>query len=102
MRIKRIKKLRVNVTTFDIKWDKTLSGASFSYGRCELVIGTYKATEVQVLEAVCHELMKMVAEEMRVRLYRPDCDSDYIFVYDHRQHTTMMEMFAGLLSQFID
>lgn len=99
MKIKRIKKIKVNSVTFDVIWDSEIYGGSFSYGTYEIRIGTKDGQEI--FETICHELMEIVACEMRVRLIRTDCDTDYIFVYDHRQHTTMMAMFAGLLSQFI-
>ena len=86
---------------FSIKWDPESSGASVNYAENTITIGT-KHDELQVLENVYHELWEVVAIELNVRLERPDCDSDYIFVYDHRQHDTMATMFAGLLAQFLD
>ncbi len=100
MKIKRIKKLNVNAVVFDVIWDRENYGGSFSYGTHELTICTKDKSEI--FETICHELMEIVSCEMRVRLSRPDCDSDYVFVYDHRQHTTMIAMFSGLLKQFID
>jgi hypothetical protein len=102
MKIKRIRKIKINCYEFKIKWDGTHGGGSFSYGSMEIEIGTKDRTEEEIFMVVCHEIVEIVAVEMNVRFQRPDCDSDYIFVYDHRQHETMTSMLAGLLSQFID
>lgn len=101
MKIKRIKSLKVNCFKFNIKWNKDHNGGSFHYGDMIIDIGTKDQSEEELLMIICHELMEIVACEMNVRFRRPDCDSDYIFVYDHRQHETMANMFAGLISQFI-
>lgn len=76
-------------------------GGSFSYGTKSIKIGVKSKEEGPIFDILCHELMEICAEEMCIRFKRPDCDSDYIFVYDHRQYETMMNMFAGLLSQFL-
>ena len=101
MKIKRIKQLRVNSIMFSVKWDSVMVGANVNYVDDIITIGT-KYDESQTFSNVCHELWEIVAVELSVRLNRPDCNSDFIFVYDHRQHDTMAEMFAGLLTQFID
>jgi len=101
MKIKKIKTLKVNSTTFKIEWKKDQWGASFDYGTSIIGIGTLNSTNEQILMKICHELQEICALEMSVRFGRPDCTTDYVFVYDHRQHDTMMDMFAGLLYQFI-
>lgn len=101
MRIKRLKKLRVNSTVFNIKWEKDHSGGSFKWVEPELTIGT-RDGDNRTFEVLCHELFEICCTEMHVRHSRQDCDSDFIFVYDHRQHDTISNMFAGLLAQFIE
>ena len=85
---------------FTVKWDKDVRGASFSYSPPELVFGTKETNDVLFM-FICHELWEICAIELKVRLSRPDCSSDFIFVYDHRQHDTMADMFASLIKQFI-
>jgi len=101
MKIKRIKTIKINCYKFTVKWDKTHNGGSFSYGTNEIEIGIKSRVDDEIFMVICHELMEIVAIETNVRLNRPDCDSDYLFVYDHRQHETMINMFSGLVSQFI-
>ena len=103
MKIKRIKKLQVNCYTFNVKWNKKSNGARFDYHDKILEFGVAKDVDDSfLLMLVCHELMELAAIELNVRLYRPDCDDDYIFVYDHRQHDSMMNLFASLLQQFLE
>jgi len=101
MKIKKIKSIKVNCYTFSINWNKEHDGGSFSYGDLEIDIGTRDNNDQEILMIICHELMEICALEMNVRLKRPDCGTDYVFVYDHRQYETMMNMFAGLLAQFL-
>lgn len=101
MKLRRIKNLQVNSYRFNVKWSSSLHGARFSYDERVIEIGTTGMSELEQFMVVCHELWEICAVEMNVRLSRPDCMSDYIFVYDHRQHETMANMFAGLLAQFL-
>jgi len=101
VKIKKIKQLKINSYDFNVIWEGESGYGSFSWLKKEIKIGIEKTTDNEMLEVICHELMELCAVEMHVRYSRTDCDGDYIFVYDHRQHDTMMNMFAGLLSQFI-
>ena len=101
MRIKRVKKIKVNCFTFKVIWDKSHNGGSFDYCKREIEIGCKSTSNEEMFMIICHELMEICACEMNVRFRRPDIGDDYLFVYDHRQHETMMNMFSGLISQFI-
>lgn len=102
MKIKRLKRVKINCFWFDIVWNKKHGGGHFNYSDREIEIGTKGNSEPVILMVLCHELMEICACEMNVRFKRPDVDSDYIFVYDHRQHETMMNMFSGIVAQFVD
>ena len=99
MNVKRIKQIRINNTIFKIKWDAKNEGANFNYRKGLIIIGT--EDKDRIFEFICHELFEIVAIEMNVRFCRPDCPQDYIFMYDHRQHDTMMSMFSSLVKQFL-
>ena len=101
MEIKRIKKLRVNSYIFNVIWDNESKSGSFDYGMKEIRIGVSNKDNLNLLVTISHELFEIAAVELNIRLNRPDCDSDYVFVFDHRQYSTVMEVFIGLLSQFI-
>lgn len=101
MKIKRIKSIKINSYEFKIKWDKESSGGYFSYRDNIINIGVKNNSDNEIFMIVCHELMEIVCMEMHVRFDRPDCNSDYLFVYDHRQHDTITNMLSSLLTQFI-
>ena len=101
MEIKRIKKLKVNSYNFNVIWDKDSHDSCASFSERKIVLGVKCCDDAEIFQNICHELMEVCAMEMHVHYQRPDCRTDFIFVYDHRQHDTMINMFAGLLSQFI-
>lgn len=101
MKIKRIKSITLNSFEFSIVWDSKIYGGNFCYEKLVITIGTKSNNNSEIFMIICHELQELCATEMSVRFKRPDCSSDYIFVYDHRQHDTMSNMFSGLLSQFL-
>jgi hypothetical protein len=101
MKIKKIKTILIGSTLFNIVWDKKENGAAFCFGKKEIIIGCRNRDDIGLLENIIHELHEIMAVIVNVRLERPDVQDDYIFVYDHRQHTTISEMMAGALAKFI-
>lgn len=101
MKIKRIKTFKVNCYEFDVVWEKDNCAARFSYEDRKLYIGVQNVPEEELLHLLTHELLEICAIEMHVRYGRPDCFGDYLFSYDHRQHSTLAAMLAGCLTQFL-
>ncbi len=103
MKIKRLKKIRIGAVTFKIKWNKQYTGGSFNYPLHTIEVGCRNGLQdTQIFGILCHEIFEVCAVEMNVRLQRPDCESDYIFVFDHRQYETLMEMYVGIISEFLE
>jgi len=101
MRVKRLKSIKINSYRFSIEWDKKSGGGWFSFHKKKIKIGIEGNNEDVIFMILCHELMEICAIEMNVRLNRPDCDGDFIFVYDHRQYDTMINMFSALIALFV-
>lgn len=101
MKLKRLKKIKINCFTFKVTWTKEHSGGSFNYLTRSIEIGTKDSSDDEIFMILCHEIQEIIACELSVRLSRPDVNSDYIFVYDHRQFETMMNIFSGVISEFI-
>ena len=101
MKIKRLKKIKINSFTFDIKWTNMHDGGSFCYPTREIEIGTRGNQEDTMFQVIGHELFEICALEVGVRYDRRDIRDDYYFVYDHRQHELVMNMFSALLAKFI-
>lgn len=101
MKVKRLSKIKINCREFSIEWSKKHSGGSFNFTDRTISIGLKHNVETEIFEVLSHELMEIIMCELYVRLARPDCDADYIFVLDHRQFASAVNMFSGLIVQFI-
>lgn len=95
------KSLTVNSYKFRVIWDKKTYGGSFDYNKREIRIGCKDNDEREQFMLLVHELDEIAATEMMVRYSRTDCNGDFIFVYDHRQHDTKSNMMAGWLMEFL-
>lgn len=102
MKIKKLKKIKILAHEFKINWSKEHNGGWFDFGKMTIEIGIQDKDDGHTFMVLCHELMEICAVEMGVRLNRPDCTTDFIFVYDHRQFETKMSLFSSLITQFLE
>lgn len=103
MKLKFPKKIRIDETVWTIKYPKDTNAGTFDWGKCELSIGIkdYPAQPTLVLHVIIHELKEIIHVQQATRFDRPDVDSEYIFVYNHANHTDLCYRLAGLLDNFI-
>lgn len=108
MKIKKLRKLRVNSYEFEVTWCKERSGAEFSfYNKAEEDRPTLRLPcplrwgDNHVFMVLMHELFEITMVEMNCRYMRQDVQDDYMFVFDHRGMDTATNATAGLLKQFI-
>ena len=101
MKLNKKKKLKVNSYEFKVIWDKKATGGWFDYQKLEIGIGCKDGDEREQFMILLHELEELATTELGVRFPRPDCDGDFIFCYDHRQHDLKSNMVAGWLMEFL-
>lgn len=81
------KKVKINNIPFKIIKDPERSGASFSYDKAEITIGTKGLADCEILEYFLHEVTEicMIERGMRSMRCRPDTDEpEFLFVGAHR------------------
>jgi len=106
MKLKKIKKIVIGDTEFQIKWNKKESGGAFNYPnknkKALITIGIEdeKINPIGVLNVIIHELKEIIQVEQRVRYDRQDEFKAYEFHYTHKEHTDLCSRLAGLLVQF--
>lgn len=103
MKLKFPKKIMIGDRIFKVKTDRKEGGGSFSYDKHEIIIGTkhLKKQPQAVLNVIIHELMEIICVEEDTRLDKGNNYADYVFVYDHQQHTDIVRRLAGILNEFI-
>lgn len=104
MTIKKPKKIIIGSITFNVVYDKSTSGGSFNYNKRNITIGCLheKVDQVRILDIIIHELTEIIHCELSNRYSEIDHLNDYMFVYNHKQHTTACSMLANALLNFIE
>lgn len=100
MKIKKLKKITIGAVTFEIKWNKEEGGGYFCLEDETISVGT-KYGEDDSFQVLCHEVMEICHTTCNQRYNKPDHHNNYLFCYDHSGFTTSMEMFVGIIRQFI-
>ena len=101
MKIKRLKKVLIGSAIWKIEWVKNSDNGSFDYVTEIIKIPAKGNTEVRIFEILMHELKEIIQCEQFTRLYGKSTEQQYVFVYNHDQHTDLCARLSGLLSKFI-
>jgi len=100
MTFKKLKKIKIAHTTFNIRWDKNQYGGSFDFEEGVIMVGTAGGDSF-AFAVLIHELSEILHVITNTRFMKGDAQ-DYIFVLDHSQFTTHSELLSGLIQEFVN
>jgi hypothetical protein len=101
MKIKRLKKIIIGSTVFKIEWKKSLEVGNFDYDKEIIKIGC-KYSEQETFNSLIHILKEILNIQQNTRFAKTYKTDDYIFVYDHYQHTDLCNLLSDLIYQFLE
>lgn len=103
MKLKLPKEITVLTDRFDIHYDKTHNGASFSFRDSKMVVGikAMPHNPIKTLGVISHELMEIILCSMGGRFYNDRISENYLFVFNHQTLENAIEIHTELLSKFI-
>jgi hypothetical protein len=97
-----IKKIEILSATFNIIWDKTHDGGSFSCAESTITIGikSYKKHPIYTFQVLSHEIMEVVLVYMGAR-FENGRHSNYLFSFDHQTFENAVQIHSQAISKFI-
>jgi len=107
MKLKFPKEITLGSTKFEVKYDKKLDGASFSYPnknkKAIITIGIQdlNVNQTEIFNSIIHELSEILHVEMYQRFRHQDNDSNYLFSYSHKEFAVHCSFLAEALTKFI-
>lgn len=98
-KFKLLKEIEILDYKFQITWDKTHSGGSFSFARNNITVGIAKIKDHPEIafHILLHELSEVIHVLINTRYDDPSVDGNYKFFLDHKE----FELHNRLLSQTI-
>ena len=108
MELKFPKSIKIGASKFKITYDKGMWGGNVNYydekeKTALIVIGTKHLKEhpLRILTTIIHELKEIIQIEQGTRYNETNNEGEYLFSYNHKQHTDFCERLTGLLEEFI-
>jgi len=103
MKIKQIKEITILANRFDIIWDKTHSGGSFSLGGETIEIGCkhIKTDPVYVMSIISHEVMECILAISGGRYESSREQGKYLFNFDHQTFENAIQLHAEAILKFL-
>jgi len=103
MKIKFLKSIEVLAIKFNVIWDKTHNGGSFSCRDSTIIVGTkdYHKDPVYTFQILSHELLELILMQMGGRYENPRTTNNYLFNFNHQTFENAIEIHTLLLSKFI-
>lgn len=102
MKLKFIKKIDILGSAFNVIWDKTSNGGSFSWGESRITVGCkdYKKDPTYTFNVLSHEIMEALLVGLGAR-YGNGREALFLFSFNHQTFETAVELHAQALSKFL-
>jgi len=98
-----LKNIEILSANFSVVWDRSTDGGSFSWAKCEIVVGTrsYKKDPLYTMSVLSHEIMELILSSMGGRFSNSRTADCYLFNFDHQTFETAIQIHTQALSKFI-
>lgn len=103
LELKFIKSIEILSSRFDITWDKTTDGGSFSWNNNSILVGvkSYKKDPLYTFSILSHEIMEVILTGMGGRFDNLRTGDNYLFNFNHQTFENAIQIHAQCLSKFI-
>ncbi len=103
MKIKFINKVEILSSNFDVIWDNTTDGGSFSWATNSIKVGVknYKKDPLYTFSVLSHEIMEAILCGMGARFENSRTMDNYLFNFDHQTFENAIQIHISVLSKFI-
>jgi hypothetical protein len=103
MKINQLKQITILSNTFDIVWNKTHNGGSFSFGSGVIEIGTQclKKEPLYVYSIISHEVMEAIQVTMGTRFTNSREPDKYTFLQTHQEFENAIQLHTEIMVKFL-
>lgn len=103
MKLKFIKEITILGNRFEMIYDKTHNGGSFSYSKNEMTIGikSVKDDPVYTLSIISHEVMEAILVHMGGRWDNGRVREYYLFNFSHQTFENAIQLHTEIMVKFI-
>ena len=103
MEIKKIKKIEILSSNFNIVWNKKHDGGSFDHSKSRIEIGTKseKIDPIYTFQVISHEIMELILGTLGARYESERLSNNYLFNFNHQTFETAIQLHTQTIIKFI-
>ena len=103
-KLKFIKEVEILSCKFNVVWDKTNNGGSFSWADNNITIGikSYSKDPLYTMSILSHEIMEVILVGMGGRFDNARTRDNYLFNFDHQTFENAIQLHTQVLNKFIE
>ena len=103
VQLKFLKHVEILSATFQLEWDKTSDGGSFSWQAAKIIVGvkSYKIDPLYTIQVLSHEIMEVILVGMGARFESNRTGENFLFNFDHQTFENAIQIHTQALTKFI-